>query len=59
MTAFQLDREGRFLQCEGKYQFRDALALSLTLDLFSGQDSSYYGRWRQNNRFTSTLEYSF
>jgi hypothetical protein len=56
---FELKNDGLFQRYQGTYKFRKGISLTLALDLFSGDEESYYGRWEENNRSVIVLEYVF
>lgn len=55
----RLDDNGMMLSFGAKYKIRDGLIFKLSQELYYGPNDSFYGRWNNNNRLVSTLEYSF
>ncbi len=61
ISNFELDQNdsGRYQKFQTKYRLRDGLIWKVALELFNGSDNSYYGRWYQNDRVLTNIEYSF
>lgn len=49
----------QFHRVGGTYRIRPGLILGLDLEFFSGDENSYYGRWRDNDRVIAILKWSF
>lgn len=41
------------------YKIRDGLTFKSYIDYFDGGKDSYYGKWRKNDRWYNTIEFSF
>jgi len=50
---------GRYQKFGTKYTIKDGLVGGLYVETFNGQDNSYYGRWKDNDRVIAELKYSF
>lgn len=61
VANFELDsnERGHYQKFQTKYRLRDGLIWKTALELFNGDDNSYYGRWYRNDRVIMELEYSF
>jgi len=57
--AWQIRDHGVVGQLEARYRLRPDLWLQLTGEIFGGQNTSFFGRWSQNDRVVLALEYSF
>ncbi len=49
----------QFHRFGGTYRIRPGLNLGLNFEFFSGDETSYFGRWRDNDRVIATLTWSF
>jgi hypothetical protein len=50
---------GQLYRGKVSYEFRPGLEFSLAGEMFMGDSVSYYGRWDDNDRIVSMLEYTF
>ncbi len=57
--AWQIRDEGAAGQWEARYRLQPDLWLQLTAEVFGGKNTSYFGRWSNNDRVILSLEYSF
>ena len=59
ISDFEFDPSGRYNKIQSKYKIRSGLELIAATEFFNGKDDSYYGRWERNDRFITSLKYSF
>jgi len=50
---------GRYQKVGTTYTIKDGLVGELFVETFNGQDNSYYGKWKDNDRVGMQLKYSF
>jgi len=50
---------GRYQKIGTTYTIKDGLVSELFVEVFNGQDNSYYGKWTDNDRVGLQLKYSF
>jgi len=50
---------GRYQKIGTTYTIRDGLVSSLFVEVFNGEENSYYGKWRDNDRIGLQFKYSF
>lgn len=51
--------QGYFNRLEAQYRINPQWIWSVALEAFNGPDDSYYGRWAENDRLITQLEYKF
>lgn len=49
----------QFHRLGGTYRIRPGFTIGLDFEFFIGDEQSYYGRWRDNDRVIATLRWSF
>ncbi len=59
ISNFEFDEDGRYNHVGSEYRVRSGLTWILGLEAFNGSDDSYYGRWKKNDRFITSLKYEF
>ena len=50
---------GRYQKLGTTYTIKDGLVTELFVEMFNGDDNSYYGRWQDNDRVGLQVKYSF
>ena len=50
---------GRYQQVMLKYKINDALDSDFFVETFNGEENSYYGKWKDNDRIGTDFKYSF
>jgi len=50
---------GRYQKLGTTYTLRDGLVTEFFVEIFNGDDNSYYGRWQDNDRVGAQVKYSF
>lgn len=53
------DDKGYMHHYGANYKFKGGVTLKAFFDFFDGPKDSYYGKWRNNDRFMAFLEYKF
>ncbi len=59
VSDFELEDSGRFNRFEANYAFGKGFSTKVAVETFNGDDKSYYGRWRLNDRVIVEIKYAF
>ena len=50
---------GRYQKFSSTYKLKDGIVSDIFLEVFNGDENSYYGKWKQNDRIGVQIKYSF
>jgi hypothetical protein len=59
LSTDQQKNSGRYQKIGTTYKPKDAMEVGLYVEFFNGEDDSYYGRWRNNDRIVTQFKYNF
>jgi hypothetical protein len=59
LSTDQRKNSGRYQKIGTTYKPKDAMEIALFVELFNGEEDSYYGKWKNNDRIITQLKYSF
>ncbi len=58
-TVYNFGDDDNFIQPKFTHTFNDSLKLVAGLDIFSGKEDTFWGKWDKNDRIFTFLTYSF
>jgi len=59
LSTDQRKNSGRYQKVGVTYKPKDAMEVAVYGEVFNGEDDSYYGKWRNNDRIVTQFKYSF